>query len=108
MASNKDLEKEILELDAKAVVKDLNNAELSTLLKELKDKAAAGAESNTDEAEAEEEAERKPGYYICKGKSMTHKIGMLDAGDGPFKADFFSSKEDLTRLKKAKVIELQK
>lgn len=98
MASNEDLEKEILKLDAKAVVKDLKNAQLVALLKKLK-----------DESDADEEETRKKGYYICKGRSLcgTGK-GLLNEGSGPYEKSLFGDADNLARLVKAKVIEYQK
>ena len=128
MASNKDLEAKILELDAEASTTDLKNAELEALLKELQAEAAAEAELKADEdaakeaadakakvnaekaadAEAAAEAGRKPGLYICEGKSVTSAKGLLDAGDGPFKADLFTDKKNVKRLIDAGVLEIEK
>lgn len=51
---------------------------------------------------------RKKGYYICKGKSLTSKKGILNEGDGPYEKSLFGDDDNIKRLVKLKVLELQK
>lgn len=105
MASNEDLKKDILAIDANAQVDGLNNAQRADLLKKLKEdpnylKGDGDADENTegvtyDEADAAEQAEvadaepeeeKLAPYTVAKGKAITTLRGIKSDGD-EIKAD---------------------
>lgn len=127
MASNKDLRASITLLDATAVTSELNNAQLSALLKQLK--ADAESEADISEADAAAQAEKdalanavnddddddellQPDvevvavapYSIAAGKSVTCKKGILAHGD-EIKAEYLGGEQKaLDALVIAKVV----
>lgn len=75
MPSNDAIIKLILELDAEAETDGKSNAQLATMLSELK--AAAADKAAADKAAA---APKKPVYYVAPRKALTSKRGIL-SGD---------------------------
>lgn len=83
MASNKELTAEAVEmaeeLGIEITTDGLNNKALSALVSDLKAKKKdAELQTQSDvPAEADEEDDRAPGYYVADGKAVTSKIGVL-------------------------------
>ena len=112
MASNEELAKQIAgyceSLGKDSIdTKDMNNAEMADILKDLKAEAkeaeAAEKQAIEDaEAEAAEKAEKKPPYYVAAGKSIACKKGILAEGDEVKAAFLGGGKDSLTALVKSK------
>jgi hypothetical protein len=96
MASNKDLITAILAISATAVTKDLTNAQLAEVLKELKAPAEAEAKALADAAEAEAkaladaaaDADGDKPFVVAPGKAITSKRGILAEGVTVSPSDF--------------------
>jgi len=97
-------------------VDDFTHAELTELFEkavdvqreanEAKASDAPDAPAEPDEPDEDEEDEgRKPGLYVCAGKSITSPKGLLNEGSGPHDAKLFG---DVKRLKKLGCLEVVK
>lgn len=88
MASNVELAASIAALDESAVTDGLNNAQLTSLLKDLK-------------AKADEEAAAKAKVLrVAPGKSITSKRGIIGPGEEVHETDV----NDLQALKKRGIV----
>lgn len=116
MASNKELIEQIdalaEELGETVETKDLNNADLATLAKSLREKKAnagaedaANAKSEAAAAKAKEaEDAKKPDFYVKEGKSVTSKRGIRADGDEVTAKDFEGGKDVLDSLIKRGIV----
>ena len=74
-----------------------------------KKKEPTKAELDAQKVAAEKEkkaGKRKPGHYVCKGKSITSTVGLLDEGQLVKEGVF--NKEQLARLTGLEVVEVEK
>ena len=116
MASNKVLISQAvaiaLALNIEAVTEGLNNADLSALVKDLKAKATEAGVTipagPADDKKAEDKekskakqkakatkVEKKPPFYVMKGKAITSKRGILADGDEIKAGDLAGGQEAL-------------
>ena len=117
MASNVELVASIAALDESAVTDGLNNAQLTSLLKELRaadEEAAAKAKADEEsaakakadeeaaaKAKADEEAAAKAKVLrVAPGKSITSKRGIIGPGEEVHETDV----NDLQALKKRGIV----
>lgn len=77
MPSNKDLTADIKELDADAVTDGLNNADLSALLKKLRE----AKDLEGDKPEEPVAVAVAVGHTVAEGKAITSARGVLEGGD---------------------------
>ena len=97
MASNVELVASIAALDESAVTDGLNNAQLTSLLKELR----AADEEAAAKAKADEEAAAKAKVLrVAPGKSITSKRGIIGPGEEVHETDV----NDLQALKKRGIV----
>lgn len=116
MPSNNTFKNEIAELakelGLEIVTDGLNNNKLAALVKDLRAKKK-DAETETqadkaaaDKAAAEQNSSRKKGaYYLCDGKAITTRRGILSNGDEIKAEDISGGKEALDHFVETKHIE---
>lgn len=116
MPSNNEFKKEITklakELDLVIVTDGLSNNKLAALIKDLRAKKKdAETETQADtavsaSAAAESDSSRKKdGYYLCKGKAITTRRGILSNGDEIKAEDISGGKEALDHFVETKHLE---
>ena len=110
MAKNKDIIAEITALANEKgidvpVTEGLNNVQLAEMLKGMKGPAApAKPETDKDDDVVEPAKVKRPPFYICDGKSLTTKKGILGPGDEVKVEYLHDGKEGLDRHRKNGVI----
>lgn len=114
MPSNNSFKKEIAEL-AKHLglminTDDLSNNKLAALVKDLRAKKKdAETETQSDTAAPvpveEDNSRKKDGYYLCKGKAITTRRGILSNGDEIKAEDITGGKEALDGFVETKHLE---
>ena len=94
MASNEQLQAQIkAEAEKKGVdsqnTSEMSNADMAAELKRLKTEVPMPPQG--DEQEVEDD--KKPPFYVCDGKSLTSKVGMIHEGK-EVKAEFLHGGKD--------------
>ena len=105
MPSNKELAKQIKEIDAEVETNGLNNAQLASTLKSLKTEPETEVETPVQDVEETTEVETveenkgevktKPAYYVAPRTAITSKKGILSGDDeAEVKAEYLSGGKD--------------
>lgn len=95
MASNEQLQAQIkAEAEKKGVdsqnTSEMSNADMAAELKRLKTEVPM---SPQDDEQDDEQDDKKPPFYVCDGKSLTSKVGMIHEGK-EVKAEFLHGGKD--------------
>ena len=99
MQNKKDLIESIKGLDGEVVTDNLSKEQLSDLLSELREKIDVEAVGGTLEAdeqaklESDNDESNRSKFYVCRGKAITSKRGILADGD-EIKAEYLAGGEE--------------
>ena len=125
MPSNKsfieDITKLAKELDTEVTTEGLNNNQLAALVKDLRAKKAVADKAAADKVAADKAAadkvaadkvaadpkssRKKGAYYLCKGKAITTRRGILSNGDEIKAEDISGGKKALDDFVETKHLE---
>jgi hypothetical protein len=105
MASNKELIEKIKEINEDAVTEGLTNAQLTASLKLLKGADDSPPAPPATTPPAPPATAKSKGLKIAKGKCITSKRGILEAGEPVTANDFSGGADTLANLVKTGAVE---